>query len=168
MKTIQVTDEMYYSLMELSKEINGQNHRCTAMPYIFQIQTEEDVAVPAGNGETIWAYDGSVLATDEEIKEAVIEHKEWEEKEAEEKFDELNCFDIEEILKSAGWHQFDRDFVKRYQNAFFTEKACKEHIVANNYHYHKPVDYLTGAFRNPEMELVMRFLCELGGGKLHK
>ena len=41
MKTIKISDEMYSSLMELSKEINGQDHRATQMPYLFQVQTKE-------------------------------------------------------------------------------------------------------------------------------
>ena len=32
MKSIEVTDEMYDSLMNISKELNTQGHRCTRMP----------------------------------------------------------------------------------------------------------------------------------------
>lgn len=93
MKTIEVTDEMYKFLEELSTELNTQNHRCTAMPYFFQVQTK---------------------------------------------------------------------------NAFLTEKACKEHIKLNKHHYNEPADYLMHAFRNPELEKLMEFICGITKGKLHK
>ena len=81
MKTIKISDEMYAQLMELSKEINTQNHRHTQMPYIFQIES----------GNRRWP---------------------------------------------------------KLENAFFTAKACKEHIKKNSYHYTKPTDFLTSAIRN--------------------
>ena len=43
MKTINVSDEMYEFLINLSEEINKQDNRSTAMPYFFQIQTSEEV-----------------------------------------------------------------------------------------------------------------------------
>ena len=46
MKIIEIEDEMYEFLMNLSKELNTQDHRGTAMPYFFQIQTKEKVAAP--------------------------------------------------------------------------------------------------------------------------
>jgi len=167
MKIIKISDEMHNSLMELSKELNSQNHRATAMPYFFQIQTDEEVSVGEGQGEEVWVMDGDVL-DDDEIKEVVIEYNDWDEDESEDKFNKLDKYDIIENLENAGYVQRNRDFVKRYQNSFFTEKACKLHIEQNNYHYNNPVDYLSYASRNPEMELVMKFLTELSGGKIHK
>ena len=165
MKTIKVTDEMHGFLTELSKELNTQNHRGTRMPYFFQIQTKEQVAAPEGNGIKAWFYDGSLIETKEEIKEAVIEWQEHSDKEIE--FDNLDDYEIEEILEKAGWSEVWYEYKTNLENAFFTEKACKEHIEMNAYHYKEPVDYLSFASRNNEMETVMRFLCELTGGKLH-
>jgi len=170
MKTINVSDEMYKALRELSKEITHQNHRHTGMPYIFQIQTQEEVSVGEGQGEEVWVCDGHVIPTqdDKEIMEVV---REWHDNLSDEDF-ELSIKNrdiaIEDSLDSAGYYKANRDYVDRYQNAFFTEKACKEHIKRNSYHYNEPVDFLSYAYRNPEMELVMKFLCELTGGKLHR
>lgn len=172
MKTIKVTDEMYASLMELSKEINTQNHRHTPMPYFFQIQTDEVVYVPDGCGEAVWVDDegdGIVLEDSDDERDAIEEHWEMESKEEfEERFSKLEEHDIDGVLEEMGYYKVDREIVQRYQNAFFTAKGCKNHIRQNEYHYNKPTDYLNGAFRNPEMELVMKFLCELSGGKLHR
>jgi len=170
MKTIEVTDEMYEFLMNLSKELNTQNHRGTAMPYFFQIRTREEIAVPEGIGTEAWCYDGSVIETDEEIKEVVFEYKDWEVDsiENENEYNKLCDFEIREILEEIGYYKVYYDYQEIYQNAFLTEKACKEHIRLNGYHYKEPIDYLSHAFRNPELEKVLKFLCELTGGEIHK
>lgn len=167
MKTIQVTDEMNEFLMNLSKELNTQDHRCTQMPYFFQIQTQEQVAAPEGQGTEAWHCDGSLIETDEEIKDVVFEWKEWDE----EKLDVYNMleeYEIEEILEAAGWYKVHYDYKDKLENAFLTAKACDEHMKSNKHHYNSPVNYLSFAFRNPELEKVFQFLCELTGGEIHK
>lgn len=170
MKTIEITDEMHDFLIELSKELNTQDHRATAMPYFFQIQTKEQVAVPDGCGTECYHSDGSQIETEEEIRQAIYEYKDWTEhgKNCDKLYLEMADWEKEEILEKAGWQKGNYDFKDHYENAFLTAKACKEHIRLNSYHYHKPVDYLSHAFRNPELEMVLKFICELTGGKVHK
>ena len=163
MKTIEVTDEMYDFLINLSKELNNQDHRCTAMPYFFQIQTNEEIAVPEGNGNEAWYNDGIKLEGEDEINDYIAEYQDKPIEEIIYKED----WEKEEILENAGWYKVYYDYEHRYQNAFFTEKACKEHIRLNHYHYNEPVDYLSHAFRNPELEMVLKFICKLTNGKLH-
>lgn len=55
-----------------------------------------------------------------------------------------------------------------FQNTFFTAKACQEHIDRNHYHYNEPDVYLNCAWRNPEMEMVSEFLCNLIEGTNHR
>lgn len=170
MKTIQVTDEMYNSLMELSKELNTQDHRCTAMPYFFQIRTDEWKSCSEGQGEEVWFSDGGFLESEEEIKDAIIEYKEWEnlpQKESTEKYNELDDWDKDEILEN-NYRKVNREKSHKYQNAFLTEKACREHIKSNSYHYNNPIDYLQHATRNSDMETIMKFISELNGGKMHR
>jgi hypothetical protein len=40
-------------------------------------------------------------------------------------------------------------------------KACKKHIECNSHHYNEPVDYLSYASRNPELEMVQKFIMGL-------
>jgi len=167
MRIIKISDDIYEQLIQISKELNSQNNRSTAMPYFFQIQTNERIAVPYGCGNEAWNNDGSLIESDEEIKEAIYNYKDWD-KENDSDYELLNDYEREEILTDAGWSKVNYNYEHKYQNAFFTEKACKEHIKLNHYHYHEPVDYLSHAFRNPEMELIMKFLCELTDGKLYK
>jgi len=132
MKNIQVTDEMHKALMGLSKEINNQNHRHTAMPYFFQIQTDEEVAAYPGCGEEIWVGgDSQKLRDDDEIKEYIRDY---------DKDVDINDIDLEEWLLDNDFRKVQITTEKKYENAFFTAKACKLHIEQNNYHYNKPVD----------------------------
>ena len=170
MKTIEVTDEMYNSLMELSKEMTTQDMRSTAMPHMFQIQTTEQTPAGDGCGTEAWHCDGSVIWEEEDIMAAVLEYKEWdrlEEEDAEGRYKELSDEEKDEILE-VNYSKIWFEETEKYQNCFFTSKACQEHIDSNSYHYRKPVNYLNHAFRNTEMELVATFLCELSGGKLHR
>lgn len=154
MKTIEVTDEMYNSLMELSKEMTSQDMRCTQMPHMFQIQTDEEIQVPEGEGKEKFLYAGEIL--DKEDLTSL-----W--KEVQDDYDGYQEFiDHNHII------DIYTDIVKKYQNTFLTARACQKHIDANDYHYNKPVVYLNHAWRNPEMELVSKFLCELSKGELHK
>jgi len=166
MKTIQVSDEIYDSLMELSKELNTQSHRGTAMPYFFQVQTNKKIAVPEGNGIEALHMDGSLIESDKEIEEAVNEYKGWDDATTE--FNHLQDYEIEIILEKAGYKKVNYDYEKVLENVFFTSKACDEYIKKNSHNLSNPVNYLSHAFRNPEMEMMMKFLCELDGGKIHK
>jgi len=166
MKKIQVTDEMHDFLINISKELNTQSHRGTAMPYFFQVQTKKRIAVPEGNGIEAWHCDGSLIESDEEIKDAVNEYKDWDEHNTE--FNHLQDYEIESILEKAGYRKVNYDYEEVLENAFLTSKACDEYIKKNSHNLSDPVNYLSHAFRNPEMEMVEKFLCELTGGKLNK
>ena len=166
MKTIEVSDEMYNNLIALATEMTTQDHRHTAMPYIFQIQTKEQIASSEGIGTEAWHYDGSLIETEEEIIDVIFEWK--DEIMPKKDIKELTDWEKDEIMELAGWSKVWYDYQERYQNAFFTAKGCQDHIESNSYHYSKPVNYLIHANRNPEMELVTTFLCELVNKKIHK
>jgi hypothetical protein len=159
MKTIQVSDEMYAQLMELSKEMNIQDKRATAEPYFFQIQTKKKIYVPDGCGNECWVNDDNEIETEEGINDTIFQYE--DEAIPIENIQSMKDYEKEEILERAGWRKVNYQFEDQYENAFFTSKACKDHIEKNHYHYHKPIDYLTHAFRNPEMELIFKFLSSL-------
>jgi hypothetical protein len=162
MKTIEIADEMYEFLINLSNELNTQNNRATATPYFFQIQDEEEFSVGEGQGEVGWFCDGTIIRTQDEIKEAIFEYKGWEIgcKSDEKSFAKMKCYDKENILEE-NYRKIYTSSRNVYINAFLTEKACKKHIEANKHHYKKPIDYLSYAFRNPELEKVLEFLKTL-------
>ena len=163
MKTISLSDESYEFLMNLSRELNEQDHRGTRMPYFFQVQTRHQIAVPDGNGITAWFNDGHLIETDDEIIEVIEEYQGCSV--------DCNLLDDdtkEEILIDAGYRKVSYDYEPRYENAFLTSKACDAHIEVNRHNLSSPLNYLSYASRNPELEKLMEILCGLTGGTLHQ
>lgn len=166
MKTIQLSDETYNFLMDLSKEINTQNHRGTAMPYFFQVQTKHQIAVPEGNGNVAWHYDGTLIETTEEIIQAIYDYRDGcLTKKA---IKEMSIWLLESEMELAGYNKVNYDYELRLENSFLTEKACLQHIKDNKHNLSQPNDYLSYASRNPQMEKLLKFIIELTGGVLHK
>lgn len=152
--TIEIPTNLYNKLVDLANEYHKQDNRATAKPYLFQIRTTEEVAAYDGCGETYWFDDEGTRIEPEDEKLAITELKDWDKEEADIRFARLEDYEKEEIFENAGYRRLSVTTQHRYQNAFFTSKACKEHIEKNHYHYNEPVDYLNHAFRNPEMELI--------------
>ena len=169
MRAIEVTDEMYDFLVDLSKELNTQNPRGTANPYFFQVMETKKVPAPEDCGDIGWYCDGEVLTDEEDIKNAIFEYKEWEigNKEHEELFSLMDSWGRDEIMEE-NYRKVWQTEEQSLANCFLTERACKAHIKSNGYHYSKPVDYLSHAFRSHEFEKVLQFLHEITGGALHK
>ncbi len=163
MKTIELTDEMYDKLIELSTEMKTQDNRYTAMPFMFQVETTEQVAAYEGCGDSIWVHpEGETeLKSDDEIREYVFKHlsKENTPEKAKSILDDMDEYECEEWLEEHEFYQVQVTTENRYQNTFFTARACQAHIDSNSYHYNKPRVYLNHAWRNPEMNLITEFLC---------
>jgi hypothetical protein len=166
MKTIEINDETYNFLMDLSKEINTQSHRGTAMPYFFQVQTKHQIAVPDGNGIVAWHYDGSLIESKEEIIQAIYDYRDGDL--TKKSIKEMTNWERESEMERAGYSKVNYDFEERLENSFLTEKACLQHIKDNKHNLSQPKDYLSYASRNPEMEKLLNFICGLTGGVLHK
>lgn len=166
MKTIEITDEMYVKLIELATEMTTQDHRCTAQPYIFQIREIEQVPAADGNGNMAWFYDGAMLEDADEIIDALFEY--YEENKSKKYLKSLQSWEMEDLMEEAGYRKIWYENKEVFKNAFLTAKGCKDHIERNGYHYNQPTDYLSHAFRNPEIELVSKFLCGLVGKDIHK
>ena len=159
MKTIEVSDEMYNALLSISKELNTQNHRSTRMPYMIQVSKEVEVAAYEGCGRVIWVNEEGIELSDEDQKELIGEYI-YEHYDEPKDFDDLDDFEIESILEDLNCREIEVTTVIKLSNFFFTEKGLRD--------MYGDVDtFLTGV-TNPELEIVMKFLCELSGGKLHK
>lgn len=163
MKTIQVSDEIYDFLLNLSNEIKTQDNRATRKPYFYQVQEDKEIAVPDGCGEEVWVMDGEVcLRTEEEIKEAVFEYKGWDLEREEDSlsYDKLIPSDIEGVLEE-NYRKVNVDITHSYSNCFLTEKACRKHIEINRHNLTNPKTYLFHAYRNREMDMLFKFLNEI-------
>lgn len=176
MKTIQISDELYERLLEISKELNSQNHLGTAMPYLFQVKdirrmpTFEWVDVKwyeFVNTDRQSSFDAP--ETKEKLLKMVKEEYENSDEETPLDLEDYNEDELESVLYEKFWYEkLPYTEIEVLTNWFFTRKAVENHIERNSYHYSKPESYLTHSFRNPDMETVMEFLCQISWGELHK
>lgn len=163
MKTIQLTDQEYDFLMQLSNELNTQDNRATASPYFYQVRETKHIPTGENMGNPVCVLDDTVLRTEEEIKQAVFEYQEWNLScEAHQrKYKYLSQWDIEAIMEH-NYRQCWETTTEVYSNAFLTEKAVKEHIRLNRHNLSAPQDYLQHAYRNPELEQLLEILKRIG------
>lgn len=175
MKTIQVSDEMYEFLTDLSVELNLQDNRCTASPYFFQVREIKEVAAHKGSGiEVLYSSEHEKeLRTDEEKVAWIKEHEDsfFEtpfEDEAREVGHHTMTHELDEMLIELGFEEFYVEDMPVFSNTFLTSKACDEHIRVNGHNLRHPSNYLSHAFRNPELEKVLEFLRGITNDKPHK
>lgn len=167
MRTIEVTDELYEQLTALAQEMATQDNRCTAKPYIFQVQTDKKVWVGNLNGD----YKFLIRNDGEELgdwnKDTVTRYCDDHEIPYPDWLGEFDSGMEPDWLLYNEWLEEQKlclesySIVHNYENAFLTAKACQQHIKRNGHHYVNPRDYLSHAFRNPELELVFTFLQTL-------
>jgi hypothetical protein len=191
-QVIGVDKETYSNLMELSKEMNTQDHRSTCMPYFFQVQHLKEVSCYEGQGVEVWVDENGEgdMRTNEEFEEFIsesidadfeeyfkdvnfqddadLEDDEFREAYISDYIKQMTGWQKETFLEENGYRKYNVEDKEVYSKCFFTAKACNEYIQSNKHHYREPVSFLSGNYRSHEIELVQRFLCELSGGKLHK
>ena len=160
MKTIEITDEQYDFLMNLSKELKTQDNRITADP-IFCVYQKKFVYVPEGCGNHIdWFFDGHIQ-TKEDIKEIIEEYK----------TENINSIlNDEEILEELNYRKCDYNIEDVVVNGqyYFSEKAAQDHIDRNSYHYSKPFTYVESAWRNNEWNLIREIILNLTKGNIYE
>ena len=182
MKTIKVTDEMYAELMAISEKMNNQDHEGRRMPYLFHVAEEISEPTCEGCGTPVWVdCDGDYLRTKDEIIEYIAEymflddcHYMCDATSADREFDSMiqatriyESGEYEDYLEEQDFTLYNEEKRTRYSNGFFTRKACEVYIAQNSHNLHEPSCQLLHAYRNPEMETVSKFLCEISGGEIH-
>ena len=158
MKTIEISDENYEFLMNLKNELNTQDCRITASPYYYTIRQKKKVYVPDGCGNEVIYRDETELETKEDCVEYLLDYYEDEYDK-----DDLNdmslceLFDI--LIEERGFSPINYNYEYYYSNVFLTEKACEHHISINKHNLGlEPVSYVDHAYRNPEMEKLLKIL----------
>lgn len=163
MKTIKVSDEMYAFLIDLSKKMNTQDNRATADPYMYTITEIVERPAAEGCGESKLIDDeGNEWDLDIVREEFPNEIKHY----AKMMTDNLKMTDdivkdylIHSKLARKIYFTIEREALhKMRMNVFFTEDAIRLHLKQNSYHFDEGKDYMIHAWRNPEMEMVHKFL----------
>lgn len=143
-------------LQETSKNMRTQNNRATQYPlFVIQNRVKEWVAPEVGVG-----YEYKELKEDydnDDICDSCMAAIESEKAE----YPDEDCVYCSEGLYNHYNLKWEFDLTA---GVFFTEEAAKKHIKQNYYHYHEDVrTYVVGAWRNPEMQEVMKMLVGLTG-----
>jgi hypothetical protein len=175
MKTIEVTDEQHEFLMNLSKEMNTQDNRCTARVMFTVFQKKKVYGV-----DPEYTDDTEIIEEDdpEDTLEWIdvinrVNNMNEDVDEDDDDFILMECYHhdkqtCEECVKDENWGSFSLpDGFKEigyvvnnmvYVDNFFSEKAAQAHIDQNHYHYKEPYVYGTSAWRNPEIETLQEIL----------
>ena len=178
MKTIEISDELFSQIEEISKRMNSRNHLWTAMPYFWTIREKKmvssdddacDFLIISEDWETWLSSDSKESDFHKYIRENDLksQYTEWR--------IDSHCIwkadqdELIEFLEEECWcHKWWYQYIDTYKNSFFTYEACMNHIKSNHYHYTEPTPYLFHAWRNPEMEAIQELICEISWWKIHK
>ena len=146
MKTIKLTDDEHAFIKELVERMEKQDNRVTAFPmyYVYEI---EEVEVPSEQG---WDF---VIYRDEDYSEI-------------KRFTPENAPDLPKFEYAHVSFVKEQDKPRVDVGPFLTERAAKEHIGANDYHYNKPFVYVNSLWRNWEMQNLLKTLFTVMGKKI--
>lgn len=131
-------------LTEFMMRLNGQDNRSTATPYYFVVQSLDRVL---DQDEWIWVNEEGG-----EIDSCDVSAEELEER----GYDNFEDYAEGELDK----YYSKLEYVDR-QGPFLSLEAAENHIESNDYHYNEPRTYCKGAWRNPELELLLKSVGEL-------
>lgn len=141
-------------LKKIGAEMNAQSNRLTQYP-LFVIQVEKQIECSHYRAEYYSHVDEEYNElTDNELCKTC---RETSHEENHIECSECNC---EHILPVIDVKEFDLK-----AGVFLTAEACDDHIKANKYHYNKPQSYAVSAWRNPEMQTIVKFLSKLPNGE---
>jgi hypothetical protein len=173
MKNIQVSDEVYDKLMSIANDMTTQDPRGTRGPHIFVIREFVKDYDWGLNGDERCLVDSdgdyfSIEKFDDFLEYLDDRSVEYDKETAREMWEDFS-YDLDEFIEEnkLSLSRITYNWVPKDHNAFFTERACEDHIKSNHYHYNKPMSYLKHGWRNPEMETIQEFLCGLVGKRMH-
>jgi len=148
---IEISEETAKFIKDLAHEIETQDNCCTDDPYFYVVQGIKEIAAPIGQtGESRWFDSGELESfTEEELKEYCDEQG----------------YDIEEYKEQC--QEYDAQEIEENVNVFFTRKGYDDHIRRNGHNYRRFkrfYPYVMHAFRNTEIENLLKAIKEIAGG----
>ena len=168
MRTIQISDEDYEFLKELQHELNTQENDGEAEPIYWGVMEHKMVPAPEGCGDPIiYMGDGATMTTEqavEYVNENICDYSE----ELQEQWKDVNknwmddvatfIHDEMDISECRVVWEEEKAFISHETGAFITKRACKEYIRKCHYNHSKPHTYAMTAYRNFELERLLKIL----------
>ena len=167
MRQILISDEDYEFLKDLQHELNNQETDCQADPIYWSVMEYRKEAAPEGCGEAV-IYDGDGVMTLEESIQYVDENIRYYNKDVQEQWEEVDKDLIGEVADficdkmgtpgcSVVWQQ-EKQIISQETGAFITKRACQEYIKRFGYNHNRPHTYAMTAWRNFELERLLKIL----------
>jgi hypothetical protein len=149
MKTVTISDDAARFIINFVNQIETQDNRSTASPYFYVVRGIKKLTAADDRGCGYEYYDSELCEsfTEDELK----------------KYCEENELDFE--LHSEELERINVQEVEVDENVFFTFEGYKKHINMNghNYrHFERFNSYVKHAFRNPEIENLLKTIKEIG------
>ena len=165
-----LTKEDIEFLQNLAHELKTQDTACTAKPVyysIFQKDKEYGIDQDYADGMCVGGDEGETFLDEGELIQWIMDCYTVSD---DQKLD-LEDLDLEEIvdyckdnkiceLTYTGYRN-----IEKHDGIFITNKALKEHVAKNYYHYKEnPVSYAHHAWRNPEFERLLEIVEKFDKG----
>lgn len=152
MKTITVSDETAEFISNFVNQIETQDNRSTASPYYYVVRCVKLLTAADSRGCAYQYYDSDACEsfTEEQLRQHC---------------DENDIEDVEAYIESESLEKIEVQEVDEYVNVFFTYDGYKKHIKLNGHNYRhceKFDSYVMHAFRNPEIEGLLKSIKEIG------
>jgi hypothetical protein len=164
---VEISKEDLEFLKDLQNELNTQDNDGTADPLYWGVLEEKEEYVPEGCGEPRISYDDGSWTLEEAV-ESVNEVINEYDKDTQDEWKDIWKDDAEDVCnfmrETLKWDFCDVYYVEKvdrisnYSGAFLTKRACKQHIEKNHYHYDNPRTYAMCAYRNYELERLLKIL----------
>ena len=177
---IEISQEDYEFLKDLQNELNTQTTDGNAQPVFWGIRETVD-ELRDGNycGDPYITYDDGKWTLEEDVQEVESAFKEYPDdydEEVKNEWAETDKDDIDEVcdfmIEKLNWENvhdvvyFEK--VKRlidYTGAFLTKRACQNYINHYKYNHREPQTYAMTAYRNFELERLLKILKEMKMGE---
>lgn len=169
MKNIGINEQDYEFLKDLQNELNTQDNDGTADPLYWMVMDKREVV--ARDGEQRIPSDDGAYTLEELVQQIDEQIDEYDEQDKEEWTNSIDHNDAEDVAyfahDSLGWGNIyyndiyyvqDEEYIPHFSGAFLTKRACKQHIETNMHHYTEPHTYAMCAYRNYELERLLKIL----------
>lgn len=171
MAYLKVSQDDLEFLLDLKHELNTQTTDGNAQPVFWGVEESYEDAVPEGCGESKIVIDCENVLSQEEAVEYINENIEDYDEETQMRWQEIDNDDFDAILDfikddmnihNASVIQVEEKWkLSRHTGAFLTKRACKQYIENFGYNHDKPHTYAMTAYRNFELEKLLKILSNL-------
>ncbi len=170
MRQIELPKKDFDFLKELAHELNTQPNDGNADPVYWGVMETKEVGVPDGCGDPIlYMGDGCTMELEEAVEYAQQYVKyDIETEKYDERWEELDKSSMSEFVEFChdvlDWGDVRIVYVEkksslsRTTGAFLTKRACQDYIKNFGYNHSKPHTYAMTAFRNYELERLLKIL----------